>query len=111
MKNKSGGFIKNIVVVVVLLAIVFLSQSPSFRPIAQNTYNQATKNIGPYIDNGKAWFAANVYPRVSQEVASRGEVVKQEVSTQKNNAAQNIWETIKNYFAEKFSKISGTKVK
>ncbi len=111
MKNKSGGFIQNIVLVVVLLAIVFLSQSPSFKPVAQNAYNQASKNVGPYVQKGQSWFAATIYPRVSQEVASRGEAVKQEVTTQKNNAAQNIWENFKNYFAEKFSKFSGTNVK
>ena len=83
------------------MAIVFLSQSPSFRPIAQNAYNQASKNLGPYADMGKQWFTANIYPRVSQEVASRGEVVKEEVTTQRNNTIQSIGETVKNYLFEK----------
>ncbi len=108
---KSGGFVKNIVMVAVLLAVVFLSQSPSFRPIAQNFYNQANQSIGPYVQNGQHWFSANVYPRVSAEAQKRGEEASREIATQKNNAAQNIWDTIKNYFAEKFSKFSGTNVK
>ncbi|OGZ62974.1 MAG: hypothetical protein A3C58_01410 [Candidatus Staskawiczbacteria bacterium RIFCSPHIGHO2_02_FULL_34_10] len=105
------GLIKNIVIIAVLLAVVFLSQSSSFRPIAQIIYNQASEKISPYTAGAGNWFKANIYPRIKSEAAKRGEEAAQEITTQKDNVAQNLWEKIKNFFAEKFSKFFGTKVK
>lgn len=87
--------------VAALLAIVFLSQSPSFKPIVQNAYDQTSKNIGPYVQKGQNWFAATIYPRMSAEAQKRGTEAKQEVVTQRNNAIQSIGEKVKDYLFEK----------
>lgn len=93
------GFIANIVIIIAILVVVFLSQQPSFKPASQSYWSKATD-----------WFKASIYPRVSGEVVKRGEPLQQEINNQKNNAAQTLWENIKNYFAEKFSHFFGTKV-
>lgn len=53
---------------------------------------------------------ANVYPRVSGGVEGSKEIIEKEVVRQKDNAVKNIWGKFKSYLAEKFSKMSGTKV-
>ena len=90
---------------------MFLSQQEYFKPIGKTLYSQGSKQGGEYLAKASEWFKVSIYPRVSREAASRGEVVKIEINNQKNNAVQNIWESFKNYFAAQFSKFSGTKVK
>ncbi len=109
MKNERG-FIQYIVIIIIILVIVFLSQQPYFRGIGKNIYNQAEAQIGSYWSKANNWVRVNVYPRVSSEAQKRGEAIKEEVNKEKNAIAQNIWEKIKKYFSEQFSKFSGTKV-
>ena len=113
MKNRR--FIQNIVIIAVLLAIVFLSQQTYLRKIGnnlyfQNLYPQLKEQVISYKNSITDWFKINIYPRVNREVAEKGEVVKEEISKQKDNIVKITWEKIKNYFAEKFSKVFGTKV-
>ena len=102
--------VKNILVITAILLTVFLSQSPYFRPFGEVFYKRGAEYASPYWSNASGWLKANIYPRVSGGVQTGGEVVSKEVVKQKNNFAAALWENIKNYFAEKFSKISGTKV-
>ncbi len=104
------GFILNIVMIVVILTLVFLSQQPYFMNTGKNLYLQGIKQGGIYWSNFDEWFKSNIYPGVSREVTRRGETVKKEIDKQKNNVVQNIWEKFKSYFAAKFSKTFGTKV-
>ena len=92
--------------IMALLAIVFLGQQTYFQKFGP----EVTKTGSQYLENGKNWFDANIYPRAANEAQKRGEEVKKEVAAQKDVAAQNLWEKIKSYFAEKFSNFSGTKV-
>lgn len=103
---RERGFIKNIVIIIVILVVVFLSQQPYFKPVGENMYATSQSYWSKTVD----WFKTNIYPRVSGEVTKRGEPLKQEITNQKNNAVQTLWESIKNYFAEKFSNFFGTKV-
>jgi len=109
-EKNSGGAIKYIAVILAILIVVFLSQQPFARPVAQKVFNFTGSKMEPFASNGKEWFAATIYPRVTQEAKKRGEPLKQEVVTQKDNAVKIIWENVKNYFAGKFSKVFGTKV-
>lgn len=106
MNISKRGFTKNILIIVVILAIVFLSQQAYFRPIIKNLYQQGNK----YLIEAQNWFKTNIYSKVSGEVEKRGEEAKKEINKEKNNILQNIWGKLKNYFAEKFSKTFGTKV-
>ncbi|KKP41801.1 MAG: hypothetical protein UR31_C0023G0005 [Parcubacteria group bacterium GW2011_GWA2_33_14] len=108
--NKEKGFIQNIIIIIILLIVIFLSQQPHFRPAGEKAYSQMKKQGELYGVKFNSWFNAHVYPKVSGQVASGGEVIKKEIENQKNNIAKNSWEKIKNYLAENFSKFFGTKV-
>ncbi len=105
------GFIKNIVIIIILLAVVFLSQQPYFEKYGNDLYLKAKPQIEIYWTKATNWVKNNVYPRVSGEVEQKSAVIQQEINKQKNNIMQNTWEKIKNYFADIFSKVSGTSVK
>lgn len=100
MQNR--GFIINILAIGVVLGILFLSQRSYY----------ATKSVadsaGPetFLTRTQDWFFAQVYPKVSGGVG----LAQDKITEQKDMAAKNIWENIKHYFAQKFSKYSGTKV-
>jgi len=102
--------VTNILILVVLLVIIFLSQQPYFNTIGKQFYSKIQINTKIYWTNIKDWLENNVYPRVSGEVESKSGIIQQEINKQKNNIAQNIWLNIKNYFADVFTKISGTPV-
>ena len=104
------GFIKNIVIIVILSAVVFLSQQPYFKKYGENLYSQIKPQVEPYWSKTVDWFKNNIYPRVSGEVEQKSTFIQQEINKQKNNIVQNIWEKTKNYFANIFSKFSGTQV-
>lgn len=104
------GFITNIIIVIIVLAVVFLSQQPYFREYGKNLYSQIKPQVEAYWTKTTDWFRNNVYPRVSGEVEQKAVVIQEEITKQKNNIVQNIWEKIKSYFANIFSKVSGTPV-
>ncbi len=105
--DKNRGFILNIVAILVVLGIIYFSQQANFRSVGAQTQQQSQN----YLDKGIAWVKTNIYPRVSTEVQNRGGQLTQQVNTAKNNIAQNIWEGIKNYLAQKFNSIFKTNVK
>lgn len=104
------GFLKNIVIIVILVVLVFVSQQSAFRSYGKDLYGY----IGPKIEEYKTkvvdWFKTTIYPRVSGEVEQKGNAIGEEINKQKNNFVQNIWENAKKYFADIFTKVSGTKV-
>jgi len=104
------GFIKNIVIVIALLTVVFLSQQPYFRENGKKLYTQAKVQVGVYWAKTANWFSDNIYPRVSGEVEQKTAIVQEEITKQKNNFMENVWENIKKYFASIFSKTTGTTV-
>jgi len=91
--------IKNIIIVIAILSVVFLSQQPYFRQTGERLYSQAETQV-----------KNNLYPMVSGEVEQKSAFIQEEIAKQKNNFAQNVWGDIKNYFAGIFSKVSGTPV-
>ena len=102
------GFIKNIVVIIILLTVVFLSQQSYFREYGKNLYSQIKPQTEAYWSKTAYWFKTNIYPRVSGEVESKSAIVQQEINKQKDNIMQNVWGKIKNYSASIFSKFSDT---
>lgn len=108
--NKENGFIKNIVIIIVILVIVFLSQQPNFMEYGKNAFNWVGSQVGFYWSKLSNWAATSIYPKVVGEATKRGEAIKEGINNEKNNLAQNVWEKIKNYFADIFSKSTGTQV-
>ena len=106
----SGGFIKYIIAISIVLAVVFMSQQAFLRPFGMFAYNWGAEKIGYYWSKTTNWFSAGLYPKIEKEALEKGNEVKEEAIIQKDNAVKNIWQNIKNYFANQFSKFSGTKV-
>ncbi len=104
--NKKKGIIKYIIIIAVILAVVFLSQQVYLSNIGKNLYSQGNK----YWTEADQWLKTNIYPMIGKEVENRGEEAKEEIAKQKDNALKSLWEKIKNFLAQKFSKFSGTKV-
>lgn len=109
-RKKRPGFVKHVIIIAVILTVVFLSQQPYFEKIGSNLYSKTAEKTGPYWEKTSNLFKASIYPKASGEAVERGGALKEEVEKQKNNAAKSVWGRVKNYLAEKFSKISGTKV-
>ena len=108
----SLGFIKYIVIIVVILVLIFLSQQGYLNFIGKSPYvKEAIKQANVFWTKAVNWFDTKVYPIITTEVAERGEQVKGEVEKQKKNFLQHAWETIEGYFKTKFSEFFGTELK
>ncbi|TSC94746.1 MAG: hypothetical protein CEN87_280 [Parcubacteria group bacterium Licking1014_1] len=97
---KERGFIKYIIAIVVVLAVVFFSQQPYFREYGKNLYNQV-------VIQGQFWWQAayhyaqqNIFPKIGGEVEKRKEIIQGELEQEKNKISENIWKKIKKYFAD-----------
>ena len=105
---KERGFIKNIVIIVALIVVVFLSQQAYFNEFGRKLYSQAEAQTKVYWTKVADWLKNNVYARVSGEVEQKSVVIQEEITKQKDNLVKNVWGNIKNYFANIFSKTTGT---
>src|SRR3989344_6932379 len=99
---KLAVFIKNIIIITVILTIVFLSQASDLGRFGNGLYIQTTEKISEYGLKSSNWFKVNIYPRIGGGVEKGKESIEKEVNKQKDVAVKSVWEKFKNYFAEKF---------
>lgn len=92
------GFIKYFVIIIVILAVAFLSQQAYCRKVGQNLISAAANQAGAYLSKGANWAISNIYPKLSGEVKSGGEMIKTEAN-QIKNIPENILDKTKNYFS------------
>src|SRR5579864_5862573 len=95
---------KNLILIVVVFAVAFLSQQPAFNYVGKNIYPIIQEQMNVYWQNTLHWLGLNIYSKVAPEVTKRGVDIKNQAINQRNNFLQTIWENIKNYFANQFSK-------
>ncbi len=107
--DENGGFTKYIVIVAIILVVVFMSQQPQFRVIGQKAYQKATQ--ATYWTKAEDWIKNSLWLKVSGEAANIKASTTQEITKQKNNLVENLWEQLKSYFAAKLSNMFGTPVK
>jgi hypothetical protein len=103
-------FIKSIIIIAVLLAVIFLSQQPYSRELGKSFCGKAKALVAPALEKMYKTSSNYVTSRFAPQVEKGKVEIQQKVIEEKNNLNKSIWENIKNYFAETFSKISGTKV-
>lgn len=89
------GFIKYFVIILVILAIVFLSQQMYFKKYGK----QVSDTIAGYVATGSDWAKSHIYPKISGEVQKRGETITNEVAKEKEKITESIGEKISNYFS------------
>lgn len=97
--QQEKGFIKYIVIIAIILIVVFLSQQAYFRGIGKNIFLQGSGVAQDYLTKGSNWAKDNVYPKISGEVQKRGDIIKNEINTEKEKISETIGEKIKDYFS------------
>ena len=98
MQNQKK-FIKYIIIVAIILSIVFLSQQSYSREFGKNLFFKASETISGYWTKGSNWVTDDVYPKVNEDVQKRGEIIKNEIDSEKEKVSTNIGDKIKNYFS------------
>jgi hypothetical protein len=91
--------IKYVLIITVILFIAFLSQQAYSKGREKALVSDATSQAKTYLAEGSNWVSSNVFPKITGEVAKRGDMIKEEVVQEKNKVSENIGEKIKNYFS------------
>lgn len=92
-------FIKYIIIIAVILVAVILSQQPFLRQWGQKVASKAPAPVQTYLTKGSSWASGSVLQKIGGEVAKRGDMIKNEVTQEKQKVSENILEKIKNYFS------------
>ena len=93
-----NGFIKYIVIIVVILAIVFLSQKMMLPGNVKSFISAGQSQAGKYVSDGYNWAKNAVLSTINGEVQKGGEAINNEINQQKENVSQSVGEKLKNYF-------------
>lgn len=100
--------IRNLIIIGSILGIAFLSQQPWLNSTTQTYIYPTLKKSGDYVGNsflGKTgeWLKS----KFTDEAEKRGEVAKEELSQQKDNAIKNTFDSTKEFIAQKTLQILG----
>jgi hypothetical protein len=95
---KFKNMVKNIVVIFVILFLVFFSQQTYLNFGVGDSTPQAGV-VQDYFAKGSNWVKDSMYPKISGEVQKRGEIIKNEVASEKQKISEDIGKKIKNYFS------------
>lgn len=114
--SKVRGFIQNIVIIAVILAVVFLSQLPYFKTNSQiynfPLFKKSEGYSGNFSFNSNRvndWLKSNVYDRIGGEAEKRQELATGEINKQKEEIAKNSVYRVKKFIAEKLLETLGVK--
>ena len=97
---KQEGFIKYIVIIIVILLVAFLSHQAYSWGTGKTLISDATDQASAYLAKGSNWATSQIYSKISGEVQNRGDMIKNEIEQEKNKISENILEKTKNYFSE-----------
>ena len=89
----------SIVAIIVILAAVFLSQQAFFKNWGKGVSTKAADSTNSYLTKASNLVSSKVLPTISGEVQKRGDIIKNEVSQEKQKISENIGTKIKNYFS------------
>lgn len=91
--------VKNIVIILVILLVVFFSQQAYFKLKIGNIAPQQAGIVQEYLTRGSNWIKDSAYPKISGEVQKRGDIIKNEVNSEKTKISEDLGTKVKNYFA------------
>ena len=102
--------IRNLVIITSILSMAFLSQQPWVKGTTQTYVFPVIKKVGDLASNSFLGKTGNwINSKLTGEAEKRGEIAKQELSTQKDNAINNSLDSTKKFIAEKTLQILGVK--
>lgn len=96
---------RNIIIVLIILAILYFGQQPYFEKIGRGIYEKIKSWVSIIWQKCYAFFQKHLFSKVTSEIEKREEIAKQEIKEQTREVGQNIWEKIKNYIWGFFSGI------
>ena len=97
--------IKNIIVIIIILAILVLSQQPHFEGVGKSLYSKVVGWLKILWQKCKDFWNKHILHRLSTEIEKRQEIAKEELQKEAKEASLTIWQKIKNYISEFFRKI------
>jgi hypothetical protein len=86
-------------IIIIILAIVFFSRQLYSEEAGRALISAATSKAAAYIAKGSNWAMSSIYPKISGEVQKRGDIIKTEVSKEKQKVSEDIGKKIGNYFS------------
>ena len=110
----------NIIFIVIILAILFLSQQPFFRERGEyvqlkigNFWEDLKPKREVFFNNMKGFFQEQILARITGEVEKRKEIVQEELESRKEEVEEkieekeeeikdSIWQKVKDFFLGKF---------
>jgi len=107
-------FIIYIVLIIIILAVVFLSQQAYFRGVGKTLISDATNQASVYLAEGSGWVISNIYPKINglpaqagKALQSGGDTIKTEVDQAKQKVTEDIGKKIENYFSGVANSVAG----
>ena len=101
----SSIVVRNLFIILVILALVFMSQQPQSRQYGKDLYGQASAYVQSWWQAGYNYVLQTIYPKIGGEVQKRQEVIKQELQQEKEKISQSLWQKIKNYLADILNRV------
>jgi predicted PurR-regulated permease PerM len=89
----------SLVGIIIVLGAVFFGRQAYTQGFGKNLVSDATSKAQAYLAKGSDWAMSTIYPKVSGEVAKRGDMIKNEVAQEQQKVSENIGTKIKNYFS------------
>jgi predicted PurR-regulated permease PerM len=96
---------KNIIFLIIILAILVLSQQPYFEKWGREIYRKIDNWVTTIWQYCQGYWNKNILHRVSSEIEKRQNIAKQELKDETKQVTQNIWEKIRDYVAGIFNNI------
>jgi predicted PurR-regulated permease PerM len=87
----------SIIAVIIVAAVVFLSQQAYLKVVGRTLISNATNQAKAYLADGTNWAVSKIYPTISGEVQAKGDMIKNEIGQAQQNVSENIGKKISNY--------------
>lgn len=102
--------LKNIILIILILVIVFLSQEPFFQAAGKDIiYGKVGNTVGVYYLKAEDFVKKEVISRIKGEVEKRENIAKEEIGKETEKISGNVLQRIKDYFLSLFNKVFSQK--
>jgi predicted PurR-regulated permease PerM len=91
--------ILGVIAIIIVLMVAYFSQKETFSRPGDTLISNVTNQAKGFLAKGSDWVMTNIYPKISGEVQKRGDIIKDEVNSEKEKISESIGEKISNYFS------------
>jgi hypothetical protein len=97
--QQEKGFIKYIVIIGAIIVAAVLSQQAFFTTAGKDLVGKASGALNGYWAKGANWATNTLYSKVSEEVQNRGEMIQNEINSEKEKISESVTEKVGDYFS------------